>query len=162
MCMRLFLAIVTAGCVIASACIAADAMKSVPVLQSSEYVKANVYFYGWGYISDSTKTITDTRNEHSEYLEISKPILMRDFVSWLRLDQLTSESVVEDHHALLVIDLVKANGISDTYYSDGCKLYSADSKHSRPIDSDFRKQFDFVGSEMVMHTPKRDYDLCGG
>jgi hypothetical protein len=138
----------------------ANAPNETAVGENSHYVKAEVYFYNWSYISEKVRSISDTRNEHIEFIEIVDSAALKHFVSWLQLGQLTKESKIEPHQAALVIDLVKSDGSKETYYSNGCKLYSEDSEHSRIINSDFRKQFDFFGADMIMRIPHHDYDLC--
>ncbi|HEX7965329.1 MAG TPA: hypothetical protein VF651_06390 [Gammaproteobacteria bacterium] len=150
-----FIVLMVLVTIFGSACAAAGGT------QSTAYVKGQVYLFHWEEITNRIRPLSEVRTERTEYVEISNVEYLKAFVGWLRLDALTEVEEPVEHNALFVIDLTKADGGVDTYYSDGCNLYSADSKYSRPIDASFRKQFDFYGDDMVFKTSGKSYKLCG-
>ena len=111
---------------------------------SVEIESVRVYFVGWDLLARSRLSPQDVIRMKRVLIEISDAGLARNFVEWLRLEDLRARPNSEPADARLTIEISHADGSGKLYYSDKDALYSADSTRSRPVGEEFLARFDIA------------------
>ncbi len=107
-----------------------------------EIESVRAYFVGWDVFTRSRLSPQDVVRMKRVLIEISDAGLARNFVEWLRLEDLRARLNSDPADARLTIEISHADGSSKLYYSDKAELYSADSTRSRPVGEEFLARFD--------------------
>ena len=111
---------------------------------SVEIESVRAYFVGWDVLTRSRLSPQDVIRMKRVLIEISDAGLARNFVEWLRLEDLRARPNSDPADARLTIEISHADGSSKLYYSDKTALYSADSTRSRPVGEEFLARFDIA------------------
>lgn len=114
------------------------------VSDSVEVTTVRAYFVGWDVSTRSQLSPQDVIGMKRILIEIADAGLARNFVEWLRLDDLRKRSSAEPADARLAIEIVRSDGSMELYYADKAALYSEDSTRSRPVGKDFLERFDIA------------------
>jgi hypothetical protein len=115
-----------------------------------EWIKAEVYFMGWGYEARRPYRIPEIRNKYRMKIEF-RDLRAERFVEWLGLNNMksppTPKTMVSPY---MIIDLESRSGKKAIYYADFEEIVSSDFKHTKKIDRKFRDRFDFaVGENLI-------------
>lgn len=123
----------------------ATAMPAVGDSVEIEGVRA--YFVGWDVLTRSRLSPQDVVRMKRVLIEISDAGLARNFIEWLRLEDLRPRPNSDPADARLTIEIYRSDGSSTLYYSDKAALYSADSTLFRPVGEEFLARFDIARKE---------------
>jgi len=109
------------------------------------YKTATIYYLGWDVEAIEAISPESVRKSPRTTITILRPEYASAFAAWLRPDDLPHASPTSTGvDTRLVIDLVRADGTSLTLCASRFYLFSADSKHYRPIGYAFRHEFKFA------------------
>jgi hypothetical protein len=113
---------------------------------SVEFVKAEIYYYGWDVMTRGRLSLDDVRRNPMIRTTISYSHEALTLARWLSLESMAQSEGKEARSGdpRLVIDFWNQEGIRTTYYSDGALLISEDGTVWRKIDREFRQRFTFT------------------
>jgi hypothetical protein len=108
-----------------------------------QFIKAEIYYYGWDVLTRQKLSSSDVRNGYKIYISITDSTEVAKLVKWLRLDELQSVTNNKAEDARLTIDLFKINGNRITYYASRFNLLTENASAKRSINKEFRDKFHF-------------------